>query len=289
MNNASYTMKSWTLMLASLLLFASCGLFKKGKHSSKKKETPQVVTSVDTVQPVPAPPTPVPTPAPRFSKEFADKYTPVWKSEINFQSFSGKAKCHFEGRGQNQDFTAHIRVKKNEAIWINVSALGGIVNVARLYATTDSFKLINFLERTYTSMKIEEANKVLPFPVDFSMLQNLLIGNPLTQDGVLQDIVEESGMVNLIIKKEQLNQVLAVNKQSGILQGLKVFSDNDNSVAAEQFDNYQTITNISFSKDRVITAVNQGYPYLLEMKFSDATFNGAVDMPFSVPKSYEKK
>lgn len=272
-------------------LLASCGLFRKGKKSTSNK-------TIERAQPVDAkavkvqdtlmvaPPVVV---TPKYNETLAAKYAPFWRQELNFQTFSGKAKCHFEGRGQNQDFTAHIRVKKNEAIWVNVSALGGLVNVARIYATPDSFMLMNYLEKSVTSMKTEDANKVLPFPVDFSMLQNLFIGSALRHDGDIQSIQEEASVVHFNIKKDNFNQILTFNTLNNLLSGFKVFLDNDNSVATETLSNYQLLQNINFPKERVIQAVNQGYPYLLEMNFTDAGFNSPVDMPFSVPKSYQRK
>jgi len=272
-------------------LLASCGLFRKGKKTNSTKTVVQehpldakAVKVYDTL--TVAPPTIV---APKYNEALAAKYAPLWQQVPNYQTFSGKAKCHFEGRGQNQDFTAHIRVKKNEAIWVNVSALGGLVNVARIYATPDSFMLMNYLEKSVTSMRTEEANKVLPFPVDFAMLQNLFIGSALRQDGEIQSIQEETSVTHFNIKKDNFNQILTFNTLNNILSGFKVFLDNDNSVATETLSGYQLLQNINFPKERVIQAINQGYPYLLEMNFTDAGFNTTVDMPFSVPKSYQRK
>ncbi|HTN44898.1 MAG TPA: DUF4292 domain-containing protein [Flavipsychrobacter sp.] len=262
-----------------LFQFSSCGIFKKGKKSKTKTAIVSTDTARQAVQPN----------APAYSKALADKYVPVWKKEIDFNTFSGKAKCHFEGRGQNLDFTAHIRIKKNEATWVNITALGGIFNVARIYATPDSFTLINFADKTYTAMKTEDANKVIPFPVDFSMLQNLLIGNTLRQDGELKNIVENDNDVTLIVKKDNLNQEIAIGKNANSIGALKVYLDDDNSIANIKLGNYQNINSNNFPKDRVINVINQGNPYLLEMNYTDISFNGNVDMPFSIPKSFERK
>jgi hypothetical protein len=279
MNNNILKLLVPCLLGGLLFQFSSCGIFKKGKKSKSKT----AIVSADTARHVEQPA------AISYSKELADKYVPVWKKEIDFNTFSGKAKCHFEGRGQNLDFTTHIRIKKNEATWVNITALGGIYNVARIYATPDSFTLINFADKTYTAMKTEDANKIIPFPIDFSMLQNLLIGNALRNDGELKNIVDGNDAAILVVKKDNLNQEITISKNSNFVGALKVYLDDDNSIANIKLDNYQNVNGNNFPKDRVINVVNQGNPYLLEMNYNDISFNGNVDMPFSIPKSFERK
>ena len=179
--------------------------------------------------------------------------------------------------------------KKNEAAWVNVSAMGGIVNVARMLVTPDSFTLINYLQNSYTSMKTSEANKVLPFPVDFIMLQNLLIGNALRTDGNVVNVVETNDAGVLAVKKDNLNQEVSVSKTVTAISALKLYLDNDNSIANIRYNDYQNISGRKFPKDRVVNVVNEGTPYLLEMNYNDVNFDSDVQMPFSIPKNYSKK
>ena len=99
MNNLIVKLSTAFILLAMLFNFSSCGSSKKASRKKKKGNDSTVV-----IAPI--------TPSNDFDKALADKYIPVWKKEIDFKTFSGKAKCHFEGKGQNHDFTANIRVKK---------------------------------------------------------------------------------------------------------------------------------------------------------------------------------
>lgn len=275
-------------LLFAVLMVSACGGSKKAARRDKAKHKDStaitVIQSTDSlVRPSEA------VEHPDMDKQVANTFIPVWKHEIPFNSFSGKAKCHYAGSGQSYDFTANIRVRKDQAAWIMVSALGGIVQVARMYATPDSFALVNYLEKTYVSMKISEVNKVLPFPVDFTMLQNLLIGNALRTDGKVIDAKNTGDAAMLVVKKDNLNQDIMISKASNEISLLKVYLDNDNSEAIVKYSNYKDVEGKSFPGERMVTVSNKGEQHMLEMNYTEARFNGTVDMPFSVPRNYSQK
>lgn len=269
------------LLMVSLFNLSSCGLFKKSSRKKHKTVT-TIIAPTDTSQIKQVEKTEV-------DQKLSDKYASLWKEGLDFKTFSGKAKCHYEGNGQNYDFTAHIRIKKGEAAWVMVTALGGIVQVARVFVTPDSFQMINYLEKSYFSRSSSEANNVLPFPVNFSMLQNLLIGNSPLMDGSVIRTTEDNSMVALGVKKDNMNQNIIISKTSQNIDALQLSLDNSASTAAINLTDYTTQDGRKFPENRTIHVVNDGMPYYLEMDYTDANFDGNVDMPFSVPKSYERK
>ena len=276
------------LLVAILLTITACGGAKKAAKKQKAKQTDNSVAAVvvrpsDSATPITA------LENPNMDRQIAGAFSPVWQREISFRSFSGKAKSHYEGNGQSYDFTAHIRMKKDEAAWIMVAALGGMVQVARLYATPDSFALINYLEKSYLSMKMEEGNRVLPFPVNFSMLQNLLIGNALQTSGKLIDAKNTGDAATLTVKNNNLNQDVIINKSANTISLVKVYLDNNPSEAIVKYNNYKDLEGKKFPVERIVHVSNKGEQHLLEMNFTETKFNGAVDMPFSIPKNYNSK
>jgi hypothetical protein len=269
------------VLVASLTQLSSCGLLKKSARKKNKKNSAITNIKIDTAA---APQPNVVT----VDKALIDRYAPLWQSGVAFKTFAGKAKCHFEGNGQNQDFTAHIRIKKDEAAWVMVTAFG-IVQVARIMVTQDSFQMINYLEKSYLSRSIKEANQLLPFPVDFSMLQNLLIGNPLLMKGTVVYSSADSNTATVLLKKENRNQTLLISKPTNTVTAMQLTLDSSSSRANIKLDNYQNIGGRNFSKDRAIHVFNEGTPYYLEMNFTEMNFDGAVNMPFSVAPSYQRK
>ena len=80
-----------------------------------------------------------------MKKTLMDNLLSLWQHEIAFTTFNGKARMHYASSTDKQEFVAHIRIRKDSVIWINVTAAMGAVNVARVYITPDSIFFVNYL------------------------------------------------------------------------------------------------------------------------------------------------
>ncbi len=212
----------------------------------------------------------------------------LWKQEIAFNTFSGKAKMHFKGNGQSYDFATSIRIQKDKAIWANVVAYG-LVNVARAYITPDSIFVINYLQKEIIRMPISQAGKVLPAQVDFGTLQNFLIGNVLKQTGTVTDVADANGEWTIKVEDEDLVQHVAYNKTDGNMKTLQMQTKKKQTSGLVQYAGYEKIADRNFSNGRVINLNNEGQEYYLDMDFNGVEFDQPVEMPFSMPKNYTVK
>src|SRR5580693_6090271 len=76
------------------------------------------------------------------------KLDSIKASQLNFNTFSGKAKTSLNINGSCNDVTFNIRISKGQKIWVSVTALAGI-EVARALITPDSILAINKLQGLY--------------------------------------------------------------------------------------------------------------------------------------------
>lgn len=224
-------------------------------------------------------------------KELAKRVYPLWKSMLTFNTFKGKAKMHYEGMGQKQDFTANIRMTRDSAIWIQITAGMGIVNVARIMVTPDSIRMVNYLEKNYMLMPADDATKLLPATIDFEVLQDLLIGNVLSRDGVVADVTELPQFWNLQIVDSSMSQQLTYNKADSTLHTLQMLAINDKSNVAGRilYKDYEMVEAKKFATGRVVNINDNGRTHYLEMNFNNAEFDVPMSYPFSIPSSYELK
>lgn len=215
---------------------------------------------------------------------------PLWERDIEYTTFSGKAKMHYSAGGDKQDFTAHIRIEKDKRIWISISAgPGGVVNVARLLITPDSIILVNHLQKDVHRLNIKDANKLMPAPVDFNTMQNFIIGNILSKTGSPSDATDFGGTWSMEVLGPDITQQVAFNKTDSSMRTLQLHTKDDMVKGMIQYSSYQMKDNRKFSTGRVITISNAGEPYYLDMDFNKAEFDKALDFPFSIPKNYTVK
>jgi hypothetical protein len=266
---------------------SSCTIFRKGSRKSGSSDSSAVVNPVDQAR----------IDSANNSKNldearraYVASFAPVLNKQLQFTTFSGKAKMHYEGKGQKQEFTSHIRIIKDKVIWVSVTALGGIVQVARIYVTPDTFKLLNYLEMEVTIMPLAEAKKVLPAPVDFSILQNLIVGNVLRTGGTLTDATDLGGVLSLQVEEPDVVEQITYSKADTTIKSLQLRSTGANLMTGLiQFMNYEMVSNRKFAMNRDVLVINDGDQYKLDMNFNNPVFDLPVDVPFSIPKNYKVK
>jgi hypothetical protein len=275
-----------TVIIASLLItFSSCGIFKKGIRKPITVDSTNSVIARDSTRDTVAGDM-----VDSAKLQLMSTLSNVWQQPLDFSTFTGKAKMHYEGKGQKQDFTTIFRVKKDETIWATVIALGGIVQVARVYITPDSLKIINYLEKEVTFMSLADASKVLPVPADFSTLQRLVMGTALRTTGNPIDAADLGNILSLQIAEDNFLQQINYNKADTTINTLQMHTKDENGPSGVmQFSDYQKVNGNTFPMKRTLNVVNGGELYYLDMDFNKAEFDQPVDFPFSIPKNYKRK
>ena len=280
-----------------LVVFASC---KPGKKLARKNNAVTDTTAIDTVTVLPQPKIelfdvgdhvvelPVDTANINTDTAIAGASTEfILPAEVTFSTFKGKAKMTYSGGGMNQDFTANIRMAKDSIIWIHITAGMGLVNVARILITPDSFSLVNYLDKSGMKLHISEANQLLPAQVDFKTLQSFIIGQvlqtPYQRVTGTQDMGDSWVMD---IRGLNTNQVVNYSKVDSTINNLQVLSTNGGFAGVIQFANYAIVSSRKFALSRAININSNAELHHLDMVFNNAGFDEELDYPFSIPDSY---
>ena len=127
-------LKGFVAALISITTITSCQVGRKPviKNVSIDKDTIRQrygINTVDTAAPVAGDDETAANSAEKIA--LIQNLLPLLQNEINFSTFSGKAKMHYASNDQKQEFVANIRISKDKIIWVNITALGGMVNAAR--------------------------------------------------------------------------------------------------------------------------------------------------------------
>lgn len=208
-------------------------------------------------------------------------------ADVPFSTFKGKAKMNYSGGGMSQDFTANIRMAKDSIIWIHITAGMGLVNVARILITPDSFSMLNYLDKTGMKLHISEANQLLPAQVDFKTLQSFIIGEVLQTP--YQRVAGTRDMGDTWVMDIQglnTNQMVNYSKADSSINNLQVLSTNGGFAGVIQFGNYTIVSNRKFALNRDININSNNELHHLDMVFNNAGFDEALDFPFTIPGSY---
>jgi Domain of unknown function (DUF4292) len=278
-----------------LVQLTSCSVFRSGnKHKESTNVTVLVTDSTKVSESAPAvvaqpAESAKATDAAATTGGLIGTVTPLWKSKLSYTTFSGKAKMRFEGPDGKQEFTAHIRLRKDSVIWITVTAALGGISVARVYITPDSILMINYLEKEYVRIPLSQTAKILPTKVDFPSLQNLIIGEPL-RDGDITSAADIGEAWKLQVEDDNyIQQFTYLKTDSSLHTGDLHTRKPDGPRATEEYSKYAIIDGRRLSTFRTINIQNGQDLYQLDMNFQRIEFDQPLEFPFAIPEHYTRK
>ncbi len=99
----------------------------------------------------------------------------IQAQQIHFSTLNIKGKSSINLSNNNFDANINLRIQKDKLIWASVSAFG--IEAARTLIKPDSVFILNKIQNEYIANDFTYLSKLIDAPVDFYLLQNLLIGN----------------------------------------------------------------------------------------------------------------
>lgn len=102
-------------------------------------------------------------------------------SLLDYEWFAAKISTDVNMNGEKTSFKTNFRMKKDSIIWMSISPALGI-EVARIIVTKDSVKFVDKWNDRYYLGGHEFIKDRINMDLDFNLLQDLAIGNPLLYD-----------------------------------------------------------------------------------------------------------
>jgi len=215
----------------------------------------------------------------------------VAKNHIDFQTFSSRMKVHYEGGdGKDYEFNAFIHIKKDSLIWLSINAGLGI-EAFRVLITPDSVKILDKLKKIARLRSVSFLQEDIHLPVDFKILQDLLIGNPIYLDSsnILFYKKEQAG-ISLLSMGSLFKNYLTLNPGDNTLRHSKL-DDTDPRRARTcdlTYGDYEQKDSQRFSTYRKISVAEKS-KVDIELIYKQNKFNEPLSFSFTVPKNYKRK
>lgn len=275
-------MNFWSrIFIGIVILYAVSGC-----HSTKKLQS--AVTRKDTaIVKLPAKPDDS-----SFNKIPAeDVLNALNKNKIDFKTFSSKAKVQYQDRnGKQPDFNAFIRLQKDSALWVSISSTFLGIEAFRIYITPDTLILLNKLDKTVEYHPFSYVETIVHIPLNFSVLQNIIIGNPVYVGDSIVSYSETENHVLIGTVGDFFKNLITLSAGSNHLERIKL-DDIDlskNRTAALLYGDYEHNDNFDFATSREIN-VSEKSKVDIKISFKQYEFNKELSFPFNIPRNYKTK
>ena len=219
-----------------------------------------------------------------------DVFDKVLKNKINFTTFNAKVKTAYKSKEGDEDATAYIRLKKDSVIWLSLRGPLGIEGF-RILITKDSVKVINFLKKNVQLQNISVLQEFTGIPLDFSTLQDLIVGNPVFIDSNIQSYnTDNEKHLQILMNGIFFKHLMTIdNTDYKILQSkLDDINPGTKRTCNISYSNYDNSASVLFSTKRDISVEAGQSISDINLDFKQFSFNQPLTFPFAVSANYKR-
>jgi hypothetical protein len=212
------------------------------------------------------------------------------KHYIDFKTFNAKIKVDYEdSKGKQPDVTAVVRIIKDSAIWMSLSATFLNIEVYRVLITKDSVFLLNKQAKEIQLRSLDYLQDITEIPFDFKTLQDLLIGNPIFLEDNIVSYKKTENRILVSTVGKYFKHLLTLSPDNALLTHSKL-DDVDvarNRTADITYSDFENKTGFDFSTYREIT-VSEKNRLDIRLNYKQYEFNKDLSVSFNIPKNYKR-
>ncbi len=228
--------------------------------------------------------------------------TNLKSNEFHFDRLNAKFSAETTIDSSFNSFTISLRIKKDSIIWMSISKLG--IEGARVLITKDSVKFFNRLSNNYFKGDFIFINKLLNIPVDFDMLQSLLVGNSLpfyNEDDKIKSGVDHCQYTLGTIRKYKLRRVIGKGKElddavqsiymmprTFKISRLLFYDFNPNRSLDASFIDYTQIDSTQLFPLKINYTIKAQKNITIDIRYTKPRLNEEQSFPFKIPENYEQ-
>ena len=213
------------------------------------------------------------------------------KNYIDFKTFNAKIKVEYQdNKGKQPDVTAVVRIIKDSAIWISLTASFLNIEIYRVLITKDRVILLNKQEKEVQYRSIDYLQEVTEIPFDYKTLEDLLVGNPVFLDTNIVYYKKTDDQILFSMVGSYFKNLVTISSGNYFLTHSKL---DDVDIARSRtadltYADYENKTGYNFSTYREIT-VSEKNKLDVRLNYKQYEFNKELSVSFIVPKNYNPK
>jgi hypothetical protein len=220
------------------------------------------------------------------AKKVESALVKIKRSHIDFNTFSAQMKIDYsDSRDKKYDVNAFVRMKKDSIIWISINAILGI-EAFRVMITPDTVSVLDKINKTIQYHSFEYLREMVNLPVDFPILQDLIIGNPVFLDSNIVAYTENENFTSLTALGAFFKNFATFYNPDLLLQRSKL--DDVDITRSRTYQDYEDNGTRKFSTKRKISIAYKT-KLDIDLEFKKVEFGSAQNYPFSVPAKYKLK
>lgn len=208
-------------------------------------------------------------------------YQKIQLNIIDFSTFSAKLKLDYTDQsGKSQAANALIRIQKDSLMWISLTGALGVEGF-RAIITLDSIILMDKLEKTISRRSIASLQELTNLPVDFTALQDIIIGNPVYFTDNIVSYKNDGTQVTATSVGPYFKHLIDIDTLTGKINYSKLddVEPSRNRTCFIAFSDYIIQQSKQFSTKREITVAEKS-KLNVKIEYKQIAFGEVLTFPF---------
>lgn len=221
----------------------------------------------------------------KTDKKAIDKH---YDNKLDFKTLYIKSSARYVDEKQSQNVSAEIKIEKDKQILVSVRFLG--ITMAKALITPTTVSYYEKINSTYYEGDFTSLSKWLGTELDYSKVQNLLVGealDDLRKGKYTQAIVEN--LYRLEDEKEtKIKKTFFLEPEKYLLQKEQISQPSENRMLEIRYSDNKTFDQGTIPTAIEINAIQPKGKTDINLNYNNITFNEELSFPYSVPSGYKK-
>ncbi|QXP63415.1 DUF4292 domain-containing protein [Polaribacter sp. HaHaR_3_91] len=204
------------------------------------------------------------------------------------KTVDAKLKANFNNGKINQSISVNLKMEKDKVIWLKGTKF---ITLFKAKITPTSVSYYSSLEREYFEGDFTMLKKLLGTDINFNQLQNLFLGQSLTNVKDQKQnvsIVDNSYVLSPEIKASLFDIFFSVNPSHFKLDKQSIVNSVKNQRLDVFYPSYNVVDDAIFPSEINIKAKQPGKFTDIDFTVRSVEFNTDIDTSFSIPRSYKQ-
>lgn len=211
-----------------------------------------------------------------------------YENKLDFSTLYIKASAKYVDEKQSQNVTAEIKIEKDKQILVSVRFLG--ITMAKALITPTTVSYYEKIKGSYYEGDFTSLSKWLGTELDYSKVQNLLVGEAL--DDLRKGKYTQTIVENLIRLEDEkgtnLKKAFFLEPEKYLLQKEEISQASENRKLEIKYSDNKVFNQGTLPTSVEINAVQPKGETNINLNYNSISFNEELSFPYSVPSGYKK-
>ncbi len=209
-----------------------------------------------------------------------------YRNSVNFKTLSSKLRIEYSDGYSSQSLGVSLRMEKDKTIWLSAP-----LGVVKALITPNRVTFYNKLENNYFDGSFEYLSQLLGTELDFTKVQNLLLGEALfdlRDDRYDVTLNTTSYELKPRTSYELFKTLFQIEPGTFKLASQQISQPQKKRLLEIRYKDYQQKNNKLMPNNVGIVAIDNDQRNVIDIEFRNVEFNGKISFPFKIPNGYEK-